>query len=134
MIGGVEARLVITAVRLEKRPVAEVVAAYRVSRAWVYKLLARYDAEGEAAFEPRSKRPRSSHRHTPTRRRPGPGPAQDPDRARSDSPVFPLGSRSVGIEGVLRGDADRPTDLLLAGVDDALDVLFDVSRAQPDLA
>jgi len=55
-----KARLVITAVRLERRPVAEVIAAYGVSRAWVYKLLARYDAEGEAAFEPRSKRPRSS--------------------------------------------------------------------------
>jgi transposase InsO family protein len=59
------ARLVITAVRLEKRPVAEVVAAYGVSRAWVYKLLTRYDAEGEAAFEPRSKRPRSSPNATP---------------------------------------------------------------------
>jgi transposase InsO family protein len=60
-----KARLVITAVRLEKRPVAEVVASYGVSRAWVYKLLARYDAEGEAAFEARSKRPRSSPTATP---------------------------------------------------------------------
>ena len=60
-----KARLVITAVRLEKRPVAEVVAAYGVSRAWVYKLLARYDSEGEAAFQPRSKRPRSSPTATP---------------------------------------------------------------------
>jgi transposase len=60
-----KARLVITAVRLEKRPVAEVVAAYGVSRAWVYKLLARYDTEGAAAFEPRSRRPRSSPTATP---------------------------------------------------------------------
>ena len=60
-----KARLVITAVRLEKRPVAEVVAAYGVSRAWTYKLLARYDTEGEAALEPRSKRPRSSPNATP---------------------------------------------------------------------
>jgi transposase InsO family protein len=60
-----KARLVITAVRLEKRPVAEVVATYGVSRAWAYKLLARYDTEGEAAFEPRSKRPRSSPTATP---------------------------------------------------------------------
>ena len=60
-----KARLVITAVRLEKRPVAEVVATYGVSRAWLYKLLARYDAEGDAAFEPRSKRPRSSPTATP---------------------------------------------------------------------
>jgi len=54
------ARLVITAVVLEQRPVAEVVAEYGVSRSWVYELLARYRAEGEAAFEPRSRRPRSS--------------------------------------------------------------------------
>jgi transposase InsO family protein len=60
-----KARLVITAVRLEKRPVAEVVAAYGMSRAWIYKLLARYDAEGDAAFEPRSRRPRSSPNATP---------------------------------------------------------------------
>jgi hypothetical protein len=31
-----------------------------VHRAWVYKLKARYEAEGEAAFEPRSRRPRTS--------------------------------------------------------------------------
>ena len=29
-------------------------------RAWVYKLKARYEAEGEAAFEPRSRRPKTS--------------------------------------------------------------------------
>ena len=55
----------ITAVRLEKRPVTEVVSTYGVSRAWVYKLLARYDTEGAAAFEPRSRRPRSSPNATP---------------------------------------------------------------------
>ena len=55
----------ITAVRLENRPVAEVIAAYGVSKAWLYKLLARYDAEGEAALEPRSRRLRSSPTATP---------------------------------------------------------------------
>jgi transposase InsO family protein len=55
-------RLVITAVVLEQRPVAEVVAEYGVSRSWVYELLARYRAEGEAAFEPRSRRPHTSPR------------------------------------------------------------------------
>jgi transposase InsO family protein len=54
-----KARLVITAVVVEGRPVAEVAEAYTVSRQWVYKLLARYRTEGEAAFEPRSRRPRS---------------------------------------------------------------------------
>ncbi len=58
-------RLVITAVILQKRSVAEVVTEYGVSRSWVYELLARYRAEGEDAFEPRSRRPRRSPRATP---------------------------------------------------------------------
>jgi transposase InsO family protein len=52
-----KARLVITAVVVEGRPVAQVAAAYKVSRQWIYKLLARYRVEGEAAFHPRSRRP-----------------------------------------------------------------------------
>jgi transposase InsO family protein len=55
-----KARLVITAVTVEKRPVSEVARAYGVSRSWLYELLARYAAEGEAAFEPRSRRPKTS--------------------------------------------------------------------------
>jgi transposase InsO family protein len=55
-----KARLVITAVVLEKRRVAEVAATYGVARSWIYKLLARYREQGEVAFEPRSRRPRSS--------------------------------------------------------------------------
>ena len=55
-----KARLVITAVVVEKRPVGEVAREYGVARSWVYKLLARYRQEGEAAFEPRSRRPASS--------------------------------------------------------------------------
>src|SRR3954452_21825595 len=60
-----KARLVITAVTVEKRPVAEVAAAYGVSRSWIYELLARYRDEGEAAFEPRSRAPKSSPGATP---------------------------------------------------------------------
>lgn len=60
-----KARLVITAVVLENRPVAEVVRDFGVSRSWLYELLARYRAEGEAAFEPRSRRPRTSPTATP---------------------------------------------------------------------
>ena len=52
-----KARLVITAIEVEGRSPAEVVAAYGVSRSWLYELLARYRAEGDAAFEPRSRRP-----------------------------------------------------------------------------
>jgi transposase InsO family protein len=55
-----KARLVITAVTVEKRPVGEVARAYGVARSWIYTLLARYRAEGDAAFEPRSRRPKSS--------------------------------------------------------------------------
>ena len=55
-----KARLVITAVTIEKRPVNEVARAYGVARSWIYTLLARYRAEGEAAFEPRSRRPATS--------------------------------------------------------------------------
>jgi hypothetical protein len=55
-----QARLVITAVVVEGRTQGEVAAAYGVSKGWVSKLLARYRAEGQAAFEPRSRRPRTS--------------------------------------------------------------------------
>jgi transposase InsO family protein len=55
-----KARLVITAVTVEKRPVSEVARTYGVARSWIYALLARYEAAGEAAFEPRSRRPKTS--------------------------------------------------------------------------
>ncbi|HEV3290145.1 MAG TPA: IS481 family transposase [Streptosporangiaceae bacterium] len=55
-----KARLVITAVTIEKRPVSEVARAYGVARSWIYTLLARYRDQGEAAFEPRSRRPATS--------------------------------------------------------------------------
>jgi hypothetical protein len=55
-----KAWLVITAVIVGKRPVSEVARAYGVARSWVCTLLARYRAEGEAAFQPRSRRPLTS--------------------------------------------------------------------------
>jgi transposase InsO family protein len=55
-----KARLIITAVVVEKRAQAEVARAYGVSEGWVSKLVARYRAEGDAAFEPRSRRPKRS--------------------------------------------------------------------------
>lgn len=57
-----KARLVITAVVVEKRSQAEVAREYGVSKGWVSKLVARYRVEGEAAFEPRSRRPKTSPR------------------------------------------------------------------------
>jgi len=55
-----KARLVITAVIVEGRTQAEVAATHGVSMGWVSKLIARYKAEGETAFEPRSRRPKTS--------------------------------------------------------------------------
>ena len=55
-----KARLVLTALFVDHQTPAEVASRYGVHRAWVYKLKARYEAEGEAALEPRSRRPSTS--------------------------------------------------------------------------
>ena len=60
-----KARLVITAVVVEGRSQADVARAYHVSKGWVSKLVARYRAEGEVAYEPRSRRPHRSPNKTP---------------------------------------------------------------------
>jgi transposase len=60
-----KARLVITAVVVEGRSQGEVARAYGVSQGWVSRLVARYRAGGEAAFQPRSRRPRTSPRAIP---------------------------------------------------------------------
>ena len=59
-------RLLITAVVVEKRPVPHVAAQYGVSGSWLYELLARYRVEGEAAFEARSRRAKTTPNATPT--------------------------------------------------------------------
>jgi len=63
-----KARLVITAIEVEGRSPAEVIAAYGVSRSWLYELLKRYRTEGDAAFEPRPGG-RGPHLDQPRRRR-----------------------------------------------------------------
>ncbi|MEU8278927.1 DDE-type integrase/transposase/recombinase, partial [Microbispora bryophytorum] len=55
-----KARLIITAVVVEGRSQAEVARSYGVSKGWVSKLVARYRQQGEGAFEPRSRRPKTS--------------------------------------------------------------------------
>jgi transposase InsO family protein len=60
-----KARLVITAVVVEGRPVREVSTAYGVARSWIYELLARYRKEGDQALEPRSRRPHNQPRAIP---------------------------------------------------------------------
>lgn len=51
------ARLVITAVKVEGRSKSEVARDYGISRYWVHQLVRRFEVEGEAAYEPRSRRP-----------------------------------------------------------------------------
>jgi transposase len=60
-------RLLITAVVVENRTVRDVARSYGVSRSWLYELLARYRREGEAAFAPRSRRPRTFRPRWPAR-------------------------------------------------------------------
>jgi transposase InsO family protein len=55
-----KARLIIAAVVVEGRSKSEVARDYDVSRQWVIELVKRYAAEGEAAYQPRSRRPHSS--------------------------------------------------------------------------
>ncbi|UJH70440.1 helix-turn-helix domain-containing protein [Ornithinimicrobium sp. INDO-MA30-4] len=56
-----KARLVIAALLTEHLTPTEIATRYGVHRSWVYRLKARYDDIGDAAFEPRSRRPH----HTP---------------------------------------------------------------------
>jgi transposase InsO family protein len=58
------ARLVVTAVKLEGRTKAEVSRSYDVSPRWVYELCRRFDADGDAGLEPRSRRPRTNSHQT----------------------------------------------------------------------
>ena len=61
-----KARVIITAVVLEGRSQAQVARDYNVSEAWVSRLIARYRTDGDAAFEPRSRRPLTRPDATPS--------------------------------------------------------------------
>jgi transposase len=56
------AELVILSVKVEGRSKSEVARDYKISRYWVQQLVKLYDAEGEAAFQARSRRPLSNPR------------------------------------------------------------------------
>ena len=56
------AELVITSVKVEGRTKSEVARDYRVSRYWVHQLVKRFEAEGESAYQPRSRRPHTNPR------------------------------------------------------------------------
>lgn len=60
-----KARLVITAVLIEGRSQSQVARDYGVSQSWISKLIKRYTYEGEAAFQPRSRRPHTSPTRLP---------------------------------------------------------------------
>lgn len=53
------ARYIVDAVVLEKRSPTELAQTHKVSRAWIYKMLKRFQAGGYAALTPRSRRPHS---------------------------------------------------------------------------
>jgi transposase len=72
------ARLVVTAVRVEGRSISAVARDYHLSRRWIHELLRRYDTEGEAGLQPRSRRPHASPQRT-----------QTPSRTRSSSCARP---------------------------------------------
>jgi len=57
-----KARLVITAVLIEGRSQSQVASDYGLSQSWISRLIARYTLDGDAAFEPRSRRPGLSTR------------------------------------------------------------------------
>src|SRR5580704_11350376 len=54
------AAYLVTAVLVEGQSVREVARSHGVSKTWLYELLARYQAEGDAGLVPRSKRPHRS--------------------------------------------------------------------------
>ena len=60
-----KARLVITAVVIEGRSQSEVARSYGVSQSWISRLVKRYRLEGEAAFQPHSRRPHASPTRLP---------------------------------------------------------------------
>ena len=55
-----KARAIILSVEIEGLTQSEAATRYDVSKGWVSKLMARYQAVGDIAFEPRSRRPRTS--------------------------------------------------------------------------
>src|SRR5712691_10691354 len=59
------ARLVVAAVKEQGRTKSDVARDYRVSRRWVQTICKRYEAEGDAGLEPRSRRPGASPHQTP---------------------------------------------------------------------
>lgn len=60
-----KARLIITAITVEKLTQTEVARRYGVTQSWVSKLVGRYNLEGEAAFTNKTRKPHNSPTATP---------------------------------------------------------------------
>ena len=60
-----KARLVTTAVLIDGRSQSQVARDYGVSRCWIYRPIPRYTLDGDAGFEPRSRRPHTSPTRLP---------------------------------------------------------------------
>lgn len=60
-----KARVIVAAVVIEGRSKASVARDYGVARSWVHELVRRFEAEGEAGLEPRSRRPLRTPTRTP---------------------------------------------------------------------
>ena len=60
-----KAKLIITAVTIQKLSQAQTARRYGLSRSHVSRVMARYRAEGQAALEPRSRAPHTSPTATP---------------------------------------------------------------------
>ena len=61
-----KARLIITAINIEKLTQTEAARRYGVTQSWVSKLLKRYKLEGDKAFTPTTSRPKNSPTATPS--------------------------------------------------------------------
>jgi hypothetical protein len=95
--------LVITAV-LAGPSQSEVARTYGVSQSWVSRLMARYASEGQAAFEPRSRRPHTNLNATAAGPKATPGTdrtADTHDRVRTDK-IDKAGCVTLRVNGRLR--------------------------------
>jgi leucine-zipper of insertion element IS481 len=131
-----KARLVITAVVIEGRSQGEVARSYGVSQGWISRLAARYRAEGEGAFELRSRRPKTppgaiSPRHSGTDHQAaqGTGRAGPGRRAAHDllAPAAPSPDRRVAGDSQ---PAPRPPGISYPGPEETSPVVVPAVRGR----
>src|SRR2546430_16957195 len=93
----------------EGRRVADLARVHGVHRSWLYKLLSRYRAQGEAGLAPRSRRPHRSPPALPSE------PAQEIIRVRADLLAQGLAPGPLTIQRALpRRGGPRPSPSSIA--------------------